>query len=337
MRATWFVMSVLGLLAACGGDDGVSINASEDTFCDEIAEVACYNLYQCCTEGEIESFLDVSEPRTETQCREDVRRICDRRSGTLVDSILAGRVTFDAARMNDCLNALVAPEDTCATVVTAVPWEEACMETAWVGAVPLDGSCFFAHDCAGAPDNFCAPNQRCTAKPTAGFPCGSGCASDFYCANGICQAKLAEGAPCLSSSQCEEDLFCDQTALPMPICTAKAPGGSACGSNAGCESGTCIPGQCMGTTAQCYRDTDCNSRCADDGSFCSTSADCALGTCSVGGNACASDSNCVSGAGDTCVFPVLCLPGDCIGDPVCTAKTLTVDYCTGALNQLPLF
>jgi hypothetical protein len=31
------------------------------------------------------------------------------------------------------------------------------------------------------------------------------------------------------------------------------------------------------------------------------------------------------------------LPGDCIGDPVCTAATITVDYCTGALNELPLF
>jgi hypothetical protein len=34
------------------------------------------------------------------------------------------------------------------------------------------------------------------------------------------------------------------------------------------------------------------------------------------------------------VFPVLCLPGDCIGDPVCTSRTLAVDYCE-SLGELP--
>ncbi len=329
--------SVLALVVGCGGDDGVSINASENNVCDEIAEVACHNLYQCCAEGEIEDFLGVSEPRTEVQCREDVRRLCERRTGTLNDSLDAGRVSFNAQLMNDCLGAIVAPQDTCATVVSVLPWTAACMNFAWVGTVATGGSCFFAHDCADEPDSFCGPNQKCQQKPTAGFPCGTGCASGFYCASGICQAKLAAGAPCSSTSQCGTDLFCDFEATPMPICTAEAAGGSTCRSNAGCVSGTCIPGQCMGTSSGCFDDTDCSSRCADDGSFCSTSASCALGTCSVGGNSCSSNSNCVAGSGDTCVFPVLCLPGDCIGDPVCTAATITVDYCTGALDVLPLF
>lgn len=326
-----------GILAACGGDDGVSINADKDNFCGEIAEVACHNLYKCCAEGEIESFLGVSEPRSQDECRQDVTRICERRAATLHDSIEAGRVTFDSERMNGCLEAIVAPADSCATVVSDLPWKEACMDQAWVGTVPADGACFFAHDCAGAPDSICGPNQKCAPKPTAGFPCGTGCASGFYCESGICQTRLSEGAPCVSSSQCATELFCDPNATPMPACAKAAPGGSACTSNSGCASGTCIPGQCMSTSEQCYSDMDCNSRCADDGSFCTTSAQCASGTCSVGGNFCSDDTSCTAGNGDTCVFPVLCLPGSCIGDPVCTAQTLTVDYCTGALNQLPLF
>jgi hypothetical protein len=334
MRGTSLAM-LMGVLAACGG--GVEIDADEHNVCGEIAEVACHNMYQCCSEGEIEDFLEVTEPRTEDECRSDVERLCDRGSGSLQDSIEDGRVRFDAARMNDCLSAIVAPDGVCVDIVTVLPWTMACMDSAWVGTVGIDGQCLFAFDCAGAPDNFCAPNQKCAAKPTAGFPCGNGCASDFYCMTGICQPRLAVGAPCTSTSQCQDELFCDTAAMPMPVCAARQEGGAACTSNLACESGNCVPGTCMGTSTQCYRDMDCSSRCADDGSFCTTSANCATGTCSVGGNLCTADATCTAGGGDTCVFPVLCLSGDCIGDPVCTARTLTVDYCTGALNALPLF
>lgn len=335
MRVACLFVFVSGLLAIGCGGDGVEISTSADNVCGEIAEVACHNLYQCCTEGEIEAFLNVDEPRTERQCREDVIRACERSSLTLNDSIAAGRVRFDAERMNACLNAHVAPEGSCGMIVTELPWKEACADFAWVGTVAVGGACFFGHDCAGAPDNFCAPNQKCTAKPTAGFPCGSGCASDFHCVAGICQPKLPSGAPCVSTSQCQKDLFCDSSAVPMPVCAAKAPGGTACTSSAGCASGTCVPGQCMGTSFSCFRDADCSSRCADDGSSCTTSAQCATGTCSVGGNLCTSNTSCTAGGGDTCVFPVLCLPGDCIGDPVCTSQTLAVDYCE-SVGEVPL-
>jgi hypothetical protein len=154
---------------------------------------------------------------------------------------------------------------------------------------------------------------------------------------GVCQARLGVGSPCTSTSACQDELFCDTTVTPMPLCAARQTGGEACTSDLACESGNCVPGQCMGTFIECYTDMQCGSRCADDGSICTTSAQCATGTCSVSGTSCSSDANCLGGAGDTCVFPVLCLPGDCIGDPVCTARTLTVDYCTGALSALPLF
>jgi hypothetical protein len=337
MRAACFVS--ICLLAGCG-EDSISVSADESNFCGEIAEVACHNMYQCCAEGEIEQVLGVSEPRTEAQCREDLTLICERGSGNaLNDSIKAGRVTFDAAKMNDCLNTIVAPDDSCASVVDILPWTEACKDSSFVGTVATGGTCFFAHDCAGAPDNaYCAANQKCTQKPTAGFPCSTSnpCASAFYCNAGTCAPKLAAGAPCTSASQCDKDLFCDFNATPMPICTARAPGGSACGSDFGCASNTCIPGQCMGTQNECYKDTDCFSRCADDNSFCDSSDDCASGTCSVGGNFCTSNTSCTAGTGDTCVFPVLCLPGDCIGDPVCTAAIYTVDYCDGTFSALPL-
>jgi hypothetical protein len=49
---------------------------------------------------------------------------------------------------------------------------------------------------------------------------------------------------------------------------------------------------------------------------------------------CTSPTAC--GAGDTCLFPVRCLPGDCVGDPVCTAAQYVVDYCDVVTTQ-PVF
>jgi hypothetical protein len=327
------LISVVSLVAACGGG-GVSISTNQDNFCSEIAEVVCHNMYQCCTESEIEDRLSVSDPRTEAQCREDYERICDRTAPDLRDSLKAGRVTFDANRLNACLDAVLAPDDVCSEIVTGeAPWKEPCKDAPWVGTVQTGGSCFFNFDCAGAPDSYCGPDQKCKAKPTAGFPCGTGCASQYYCAsNGTCAAKLAVNAPCESDYQCDKDLYCDQSATPEPICTMKGAGGSSCKSDYACLSGDCVPGQCMGTTQQCFEDSNCSSRCADDGSFCTTAANCALGNCSVTGTSCnGTTSNCTGGS-DVCVFPVQCLPGDCVGDPVCTASTLTADYCTSIGN-----
>lgn len=102
-----------------------------------------------------------------------------------------------------------------------------------------------------------------------------------------------------------------------------------------CESGQCIPGTCAGTTVgeTCLNDLDCSGRCADDNSFCTEPSQCAIGSCSGSGLSCSSETQCAST--EDCIFPVQCVPGDCIGDPVCTAPRFTVDYCEDALDQLP--
>ncbi len=322
----------LVLIAACG-DDGIDIETSSDTVCAEIAEVACHNMYQCCTEGEIQDYLEVSEPRTQDQCRVDVERACIRTTATLQHSISENKVRFDSQIMNTCLQSLAAPEGTCADVVDALPWTEACMTTAWVGIVPVDGECKFAHECGGAPDSFCAPNQTCKLKPGHGEPCGSGCSSGTYCSLGICQPRLPVGGQCMSTTMCQKDLFCDTTQA-MPTCKAREAGGAMCTSNTSCLSGQCLPGTCAGPTpSSCFEDDDCTSRCADDNSPCATAANCATGTCMMSGFPCTTPTSC--GAADTCVFPVACVPGDCLGEPVCSAPQYTIDYCEDAISQLP--
>lgn len=343
MRGSCLVL--LGLLAGC--QSGFSVDTSESNFCDEYAEVICHNLYQCCTEEQIEDSLGVTEPRTEVQCREDKKRECVRGSAQIRDSLQNGRVTFNAEALDACLTAYAAPEDTCATYVTELPWAEACKEQAFVGAVASGGACFFDHDCAGAPESAeCGPDQKCVALPTGGAPCPTGaCAAGFFCGTTqTCQAKLAEGATCTSTAQCQTDLFCDTTATPTPTCTARQPAGSSCTSNAGCESGECVPGRCMGSTQACYNDTQCSAHCANSSAFCSIGFDytcnTAPGHCdTITTTACSgstADSQCVNaGAGTTCIFEVSCVPGDCIGDPVCTAPLFLADYCAIGIGITP--
>lgn len=333
MRTKSWVL-VLTVVSACGDGD-IDIDTDANNVCGEIAEVACHNMYQCCSEGEIEDFLGVDEPRTEAQCRDDVRKLCDRAIADRDFSIEGGRSRFDAQIMNTCLNALVAPEGVCATIDEVLPWTAACMNEAWTGLVSDGSECLAAFECEST-DSFCAPNQRCTALPRVGQPCpGNQCAANLFCSGGTCQTQLGEGGQCMQQQQCQPPLFCDFNRVPA-VCTARGDGGDPCTSSAACKSFQCIPGTCAGANPfQCFEDLDCNGRCADDNMPCTTDSQCQIGACSVTTTTqCTVNGQCPGV--ETCVFPVRCLPGDCVGDPVCTSAQITADYCTGALNDLPI-
>jgi hypothetical protein len=259
--------------------------------------------------------------------------------------LAAARVTFDPQRLNDCLNAVVAPDGTCAAVVSELPWEEVCGDKnfPWVGTVPTDGTCFFSFDCQGAPDSYCGADQKCHMKPTAGFPCSFGtCASAYYCGpNNTCAPRVAAGAPCIQDNQCQDELFCDRkgtTSTTDDVCAAPQPGGAPCSDNDGCSSDTCISGRCEGSTFDtCFTDLECSSHCAGSSQFCQTSGDCGPGFCMQSpGTSCVSDTDC-STLGPCTGYQRTCLPGDCVGDSVglCTSAVLTADYCESYEN-IPL-
>lgn len=328
-------LSVIGLLVAACGEDGVTVSTNEDNFCDEVAEVACHNLYQCCTEGEIESYLSVDDPRTELQCRDDAKRRCERNFVAVSDSLKQKRMTLDTTKLDACLQAYVAPDGVCSQVAMELPWLESCKENPFVGQVAIGGTCFFSLDCAGAPDStFCGTDQKCKAKPTAGFPCtGNNCAKGFYCgANNTCAPRVALGAPCTQANQCEDKLFCD-TSATMPVCAEPKAGGEACTSDLGCKSTDCVPGMCAaGNVSQiCYKDADCGKRCGGTGISCQTPAYCGNGTCTNFGTSCNDSVTCPSGS--QCVYTIDCVPVDCVGDPVCTLEYVAVDYCTAITNN----
>ncbi|HZJ63751.1 MAG TPA: Dickkopf N-terminal cysteine-rich domain-containing protein [Kofleriaceae bacterium] len=320
--------------SGCGGGGGrPSVSTSQDTVCDDVADVACYNMYQCCAESEIERFLGVSDPRTEEECRDDVRVICERQLATIDFSIKNKRVRFDAAVMDTCLKAIEAPADTCATIDSMAPWTAACMDGAFVGTVETGAQCDFAYECA--KDNTCNASRLCAALPGDGMAClGQTCASGLFCNAGTCRPQIASGGTCASTAQCQKGLFCDTAGTRT--CTPLHAVGERCTGNATCVSNTCLPGMCADTQATCFSSATCGGKCEDDQSPCSLDSTCALGTCSgPTPNACFSNTDCV--APNTCVFPVKCVHTECVGDVVCADPHVTVDYCQGAINALPFF
>ena len=333
MRSS-IALGALVVMIGCGGDGRPNISATQDNLCDEIAEVACYNMYQCCSESEIEDFLMVTDPRTEEQCREDVHTVCERQLTTINFSLDNKRVRFDEKVMNKCLDALVPPDGACTSITSMKPWAEACMESSWLGTVSDGGQCDFPYECG--KDSFCNPSRVCTALPGDGMACSAqGCASGLYCGVGVCHPLLAEGGMCTSTLQCEKGLFCD-TASTTRTCTPLRAIGDKCTGNTTCASNTCLPGTCAGTGGTCYANVNCSGHCADDNGFCTLDSTCSPGTCSTTGTTCFAVTDCI-GAGNTCNFPVKCLPAECVGDVVCADAHVVVDYCRDALTDLPLF
>src|SRR5882672_7504335 len=143
-------LAVVAVLAGCGSDSNrPSIGANQDNVCDQIASVRCYDMYQCCPESDIERYLNVTDPRTEDQCRDDLRRRCERQTATVDFSIKNKHVQFNSELMNQCLDSLLAPGDnTCSTVTTMpLPWIDACAKLAWVGSVAAGAQCDYTYEC----------------------------------------------------------------------------------------------------------------------------------------------------------------------------------------------
>ena len=257
MRHACIAIALAIAVIGCGSSDDngpPSIATTSDNVCTEVAAVACYNWYQCCSEGEIEHNLGVSDPRTESQCREDVAKLCERAITREAFSLAEGRVTFDNAAADSCLKALIAPDNMCSTVSATLPWEDACMMPAWIGAVALGGECDYAYECTNPDANYCSANRHCAARPTLGQPCDTGCATGLYCNLGTCAMQLGTGGPCTSSMQCMKGMFCDFTQATAVCEPLREPGESCTGSQS-CRLGDCLPGQCTGSTQQCFAST----------------------------------------------------------------------------------
>lgn len=320
-------------VVACNDSGRPQPSANKDNVCNQIAQVVCYDLFQCCSEAQIESYLRVSDPRTEGECESDVTRLCEQRTAQVDASVKAGRVTFDGAAMTACLKALTVNGD-CTSIGAALPWVEACMQPAWIGAVAVGSQCTRSYECAGTGAAYCAANQMCAALPTEGMACANGtCATGFYCGVGTCHALLPAGATCTSTTQCAKGNYCTTGATRQ--CAALRNAGESCTGNAACASSQCLPGTCAGSSTTCFSSADCTGRCSNNANaFCTLDRDCGNGACSIGGATCTGPTQCV-GAGNVCVFPNTCTLNACMGDVVCAGSQVSADYCTGATAAVP--
>jgi hypothetical protein len=347
MRVTLGI--ALTCLVACGSDNGKpSISTTSDNLCDQIAAVECYDLYQCCSEGEIESDLGVQDPRTQDQCRDDIKKRCERALAPIESSIKAKRVTFDASVMNACLKALLAPDNECATIsMDMLPWADACMMEPFTGNVPIGGMCYYTFECMGASMTtgmngtaYCAPNETCTALPTDNQPCSStqGCAGGYYCnfTNDTCQALLGQGGACTGGNQCQKGLYCDLS-TGTGSCQPLHGGGEPCTGNQSCESNQCLPGQCMRSFGTCYTSANCQRYCGSGprmGGTCFSDVDCEGHCSTTTTQLCTSSATCPVGPpAETCVL-YTCVPDTCVGDIVCGSSQVDADYCTGPRTVL---
>jgi hypothetical protein len=337
MRTT-IACGVLVVLIGCGSN-GLDINTTQDNVCDQIAEVACFDMYQCCSEGEIEGVLMVSDPRTQADCQSDLATRCRRLAADLDFSIKNKHVKFDSKIMNDCLQEFVAPSNTCVTVEPVKPWAMACVTSAWTGIVEIGEACDFSYECA--KDSFCAANRHCLALAKENQSClTQSCASGLFCdtlavGGPVCRALLAAGAACTSNTECQKSLFCD-TAAPvgMRTCTPLHANGETCSDSAGCTSALCLTGTCSNTGFSCPFDGQCGGTCSNDSTiFCTQDGTCGQGVCSGTATPCLSTLNCISPA--VCVLPNKCNLGTCMGR-VCADPHLPIDYCQSALPDLPL-
>jgi hypothetical protein len=329
----------LGAFVALLGCDNKSpdVSTTQDNICDQVAQVACFDYFQCCSEGEIETFLNLKDPPTQTQCEDDTRTRCERTRAAIDFSIENKRVKFDAKSMNACLQAFVAPDGTCAKLSDMLPWTQACMDAGFSGIVEAGSACDFDYECV--KDAFCDGSRNCKALLTTGMPCltTAQCASDLFCAPGaapICQPKLAKGATCTTATLCAEGLYCDTQ--DTQTCVAFGDIGQACSGDATCTSETCLSGSCTDTGALCGSKFECSGRCSNAATTtCSADSTCNIGingVCSGTVTACASQFNCP--AGSACVFPNKCMHTECTG-AVCAEQHVVVDYCQGVHGSLP--
>ena len=78
--STAFALSMV-LLTSCDlTDQEVAVHVSSyKNLCGEIAEVMCSNMFQCCTEYEIQQSMGVETDVNERECRRDKMLICEER------------------------------------------------------------------------------------------------------------------------------------------------------------------------------------------------------------------------------------------------------------------
>jgi hypothetical protein len=327
------VFIIGAMLAGCKSDEegrpAVSVSASD--FCTATAEVACYNMFKCCTGAQIEEFLGLVQTTDRSACERDVKLLCQENMAEILWSMEWGRVSVDTAAWNSCLQALLAPEAVCFVVRESAPWREACNLEKFHGTVGSGLSCQNQYECI--PNNYCGVDQKCHPYKGLNEVCATGdCSSGLYCDYDTytCLGLKSQGQVCDYSSQCAESLFCETPTTGNPTCQALRSTGMNCTDSAQCTSDYCIPGMCDDGNS-CFTEEDCSGTCEGSGDYCYGTGTCSA-ICVISGSYCYDNPDCTQ-TGDNCNTHPVC-ERTCMGQPVCGQVVGVIDYCEDALESL---
>lgn len=330
----WLVFAVfVGVgIGGCGteqeeGDPNVSVTQSN--LCDEMAQVLCHNIFECCTGSQIEEDFGLEITTTQKTCRRDVALQCEEGNAMLLYAISAGTVAIERDKANTCLKDLVVQDQCFMVVEEPLDWT-ACSEM--IRGLQEDGKdCPLGFECA--EDLYCAADGKCRKLPGKGEKCPShACAKDLYCgyegesSERKCLALKKKGESCPSSLACESPLYCEygEEDYSKGTCQNLKAVGEPCKTSSECSSYKCVPGMCDNGNA-CFTASDCQGQCASSGAPCNSSTDCA-GACELSGDPCSDDYDCNYFESEQCINEQ-CDPGTCNGKPACGRRQYVIDYC----------
>jgi hypothetical protein len=320
----------------------VEVSSAEGNLCAEVAEVTCYNFFQCCQGRQLEEMLGVEITTTESTCRNDIALLCDRELAGVQYAQDNGRVTMLDDNINACLLEYMVGEEGCFPFVTEI-WPK-CRAPMFKGNQEEGEECLESFECV--EDSYCSGDRVCRSFAGEHESCAAvPCAAAYYCGfdasinetGEICLPLKGAGEECADVYECAKGLACVQGEENGNICSALKEIGSSCDGDEICQSQNCLFGTC-GDGTLCSSDASCAGTCSESGGACVEDADCG-GTCSTNGGICVGDEDCgrceISQAGcaddndcpSTCVSSGLTCTDSTYCDQFIAGDTCQVDAC----------
>jgi len=334
MKST-FLLTVLFTavveLASCtSSDNKPEVSVDLDNYCSQVADVACYNIWNCCTGKQIEDTLGITISVEPDECHRDVELICQDNMATILWAAHKGSVQLVQQNADACLASTLLAGD-CFQHVSDVPWQRFCSDGYWVGTLSVGSECLYNFECQDG--SYCAVDRKCRALPKEGQDCDAGiCQPGLFCnpsdGERKCRPRRSAGLPCEADDWCADGLYCGFDDMGQGTCYALKALGVECKDSRECQSTFCVPGVCE-DGSQCFEDSDCLGKCSSDGETCWDDLSCS-GYCTQSHNYCNSDWDCAEN--EPCVKQTC--ERTCIGQTVCAKRWTVIDYCTDTTGML---
>ena len=176
-------------LSGCPTEDGdPAVDLSVDKYCKQLADVACHNMWHCCTGYQIEDMLGITISVEPDECRRDVELICEDNMATILWAAYKGSVVLVEEDANACFQSLVLAGE-CFQHVSEVPWLRWCEDDHWRGTLQPGQDCLYSFECQDGA--YCAADRKCKAFPKDGQECPA-----YICAPGLfCNPEAAAAGP----------------------------------------------------------------------------------------------------------------------------------------------